>query len=308
MNEFIGAGGWDYFDVPGADRLAAYATAFPFVEVNATFYMWPDPPSATAWRKRVPAGFQFAIRTHRELTHLHRLRATPGARSSLARTAKLAKRLRAIAIVAETPASVVPDAREFTDLLATVDLPCPVALEARHFRDRELPAPLAAAMEDNDVADAVDFSRQSSRTESTIAYGRLFGLGDGNRWEFTTDELAVIRERGDTMGASRVAYAFHGVRMYKDAGRFLTYVRTGKAPPATRHRGLRSLEEVLSADARFPAGRGDLIREHGFRVVDGLEGGESHARDLLLDLPAGPFRSATEVAQRLTNEALARAR
>src|SRR2546426_8148856 len=30
----IGAGGWDYFNIPNGDRLKAYSSAYDFVEVN----------------------------------------------------------------------------------------------------------------------------------------------------------------------------------------------------------------------------------------------------------------------------------
>ena len=299
VDRLIGAGGWAYFEVPADDRLAAYARAFPFVEVNSTFYAHPDLRTVASWRRRVPASFRFAVRAHRDVSHRFRLRPTPAARASFARTAKIAERLFAVAIVLETPESVRPEPQDVHDLLAAVDLPCPVALEARAFWNRPLPSPLAVVMESDDIADAVDFSRQRPRTASTLAYGRLFGAGDGNRWEFSADELAAIKERGEATGAKRVAYTFHGVRMYKDAGRFLTFVRTGKAPPSTRHRGVKSLQEILEADARFPATKADLVREHGFRVVDTENGRDAHAVALLARLPLRRFVSAAEVAASL---------
>ena len=214
MERLIGAGGWGYFDVPAKDRLAAYATAFSFVEVNSTYYEWPDPRTVQAWRRRVPPSFQFAVRAHRDLTHRFQLRPIPAARTSFARTAKMAEQLRAVAIVLETPFSVRPSAQDLKDILGGAETRCAVALEARAFSNRSLPTALAAAMESHDVADALDFSRQSPRTTSSLGYGRLFGAGDGNRWEFTAQELATIKQRGDAAGAARVAYTFHGVRMY----------------------------------------------------------------------------------------------
>ena len=294
----MGAGGWAYFDVPGEDALRAYARAFPFVEVNATFYEWPDPRTVSRWRRRVPPGFRFSVRAHRDLTHRHRFVATPEARSCFARTAKIADRLDALAIVLETPDAVRPEAEQLRELLSTARLPCPVALEARAYCGRPLPRSLAAAMEEHDVADAVDLSRQSPRTESALAYARLFGPEQGNRWEFTADELTAIGERGDSVGTKRIAYAFHGVRMYKDAGRFLTYVRTGRVPPATRHAGLRSLEEILAEDAHFPATATDLVREHGFRVV-ALPDREIHARELLGRLPPDRYDAPAAVTEAL---------
>lgn len=298
MEPLVGAGGWAYFNLPGRDALAAYARAFPFVEVNATFYEWPSPQRVASWRRRVPATFRFAVRPHRELTHRYRLRPTPAARASLARTAKIAERLGAFAVVLETPETGRPDPRDLADLLASVELPCPVGLEARAHAAK-LPARLAAVMEANDVADIVDLSRQSPRTQASIAYGRMFGLGEGNRWEFTDDELAAIRQRGESTGATRAAYTFHGVRMYKDAGRFLTYVRTGNFPKATRHTGVASLEEVLGEAVEFPVTKDELVRDHGWRVIDVAADRRAHASELLAALPPGSYASPAEVARSL---------
>jgi hypothetical protein len=165
-----------------------------------------------------------------------------------------------------------------------------VAFEARAYSGRDLPPALAAAMEDLDIADAVDFSRQEPRTESTITYGRLFGPGEGNRWEFTDDELLEAQVRAESRKGDHVLYAFHGVRMYKDAGRFLTYVRSGKFPRATRAVGVASLDEVLTEAGEFPATKDDLLRDQGWRVIDLAEDRRAHASELLERLPAGRYQ------------------
>ncbi len=302
MDRLIGTGGWAYFQVPGPDPLRAYARAFSFVEVNSTFYEHPDPRTVAAWRRRVPPSFRFALRAHRGLTHLGRLRATPNARTSLARTARLAERLRAVAIVLETPAGLPigrVESEGLRDLLTATTLPCPVGLEARAYAGRNLPRFLAVAMEDLGVVDIVDFSRQPPRTEAPLVYGRLFGPGEGNRWEFTDKELLAAQDRAEGSGGRRVVYTFHGVRMYKDAGRFLTYVRMGKFPRATRSTGLRSLEEVLNEDARFPATQEELVGEHGWRVIDLTDDDRVHATALLDRLPPGRYGSAEAVTASL---------
>src|SRR5262249_36171995 len=63
----VGAGGWAYFHVPDQESLSAYASVFNFVEVNGTFYEYPDPRAVSRWRARVPKGFEFAVRSHQDL-------------------------------------------------------------------------------------------------------------------------------------------------------------------------------------------------------------------------------------------------
>ena len=98
-----------------------------------------------------------------------------------------------------------------------------------------------------------------------------------------------------------MVFAFHGVRMYKDAARFLTFERTGSFPRATRSVGLDSLREVLrDANASFPTTGASLLADHGWRVIDLEASRNAHAATLLRRLPPrGTFRSASEVLSTL---------
>jgi uncharacterized protein YecE (DUF72 family) len=50
-------------------RLRYYATEFPIVEVDSTFYAPPNERVAQAWVDRTPKGFVFDVKSHRLLTH-----------------------------------------------------------------------------------------------------------------------------------------------------------------------------------------------------------------------------------------------
>ena len=81
MSEYrIGAGGWGYFDIPGADPLKVYSKAFDFVEVNSTFYNIPSLKTVDSWARRVPETFTFSVKCHRDLTHKYLLSPTKGGR------------------------------------------------------------------------------------------------------------------------------------------------------------------------------------------------------------------------------------
>ncbi len=61
--------------------LPEYARSFDTVELNATFYRLPTPEAVDRWRSLVPAGFTFAVKGSRYLTHMKRLLDTgPGLR------------------------------------------------------------------------------------------------------------------------------------------------------------------------------------------------------------------------------------
>lgn len=52
-----------------ADRLAHYASQFPIVEVDATYYALPSERNARLWVERTPTGFLFNIKAFGLFTH-----------------------------------------------------------------------------------------------------------------------------------------------------------------------------------------------------------------------------------------------
>jgi hypothetical protein len=147
------------------------------------------------------------------------------------------------------------------------------------------------------ILDIVDLSQTKARVADESVYTRLFGPGPHNVYEFDDDELRAIDRAGQD--AVRAAFTFHGVRMYKDAARFLTFKRTGAFPAATARRGLASLEAVLRPDARFPTTKDDLVHEHGWKVFDLDEHVRAHAGGVLASLPDRTFERLDDVIREL---------
>jgi uncharacterized protein YecE (DUF72 family) len=80
---YVGTSGWQYRDwkellypkgLPQRAWLAAYATAFPTVEVNNSFYQLPKEETFDRWSESTPPGFLFAVKASRYITHIRRLR------------------------------------------------------------------------------------------------------------------------------------------------------------------------------------------------------------------------------------------
>jgi len=61
-------------DLPSAKMLAYYAERFPAVEVNYTFYRMPTAKVVSAWAAATPAGFRFALKAPKRITHIAKLR------------------------------------------------------------------------------------------------------------------------------------------------------------------------------------------------------------------------------------------
>ena|SRR5215211_363088 len=79
----IGCSGWNYDDWRGrlypeglgkAKWLRRYAEEFETVEVNSTFYRLASRDAVARWVEETPAGFVFAAKASRYLTHYRRLR------------------------------------------------------------------------------------------------------------------------------------------------------------------------------------------------------------------------------------------
>lgn len=82
MDVWIGTSGYSYPDwvggfyppgTPTTHMLPYYATHFPLVELNFTFYRLPTPSDLSKLARRVPASFQFTVKLHQSLSHEHDL-------------------------------------------------------------------------------------------------------------------------------------------------------------------------------------------------------------------------------------------
>jgi uncharacterized protein YecE (DUF72 family) len=79
----IGTSGWHYdhwrgvfysVDLVPSDFLYFYAGRFGTVEINNSFYQLPRPDTFVLWRDTVPAGFVFAVKASRFITHMKKLK------------------------------------------------------------------------------------------------------------------------------------------------------------------------------------------------------------------------------------------
>jgi len=303
VDVWIGAGGWGYFRGPTGNSLGDYARGFRFVEVNSTFYRHPPPLSVRRWRRSVPADFHFAVKGHRSITHTARFRAANAAMASIAKDAAIVRALASDILVLETPPAVQfgpPETAALKEFAAALGGGIRIALEARAYDGKPLPKALASTLFDVGGIDVVDLSKGvTPRVESDVMYTRLFGQGDHNVWEFSDNELRDIDASATSTGSNRMVFAFHGVRMYKDAARFVEFRSTGSFSPATRGQGTVALTEVLAPDVRFPATRAQLLRDHGWKVIAAGGGRNVHASELLARLPERTFRSLPETLDAL---------
>lgn len=79
----VGTSGWNYphwrehfypRGLPERDWLGYYARRFDTVEINYSFYRWPERESFEKWSRETPEGFVFAVKASRYLTHRKKLK------------------------------------------------------------------------------------------------------------------------------------------------------------------------------------------------------------------------------------------
>ena len=92
MNVFIGCSGYSYKDwkgdfypgdLPQDDWLSFYAEQFNTVEINNTFYKFPEREILEKWMDDTPDDFYFSIKAHRFFTHLKKFNVDKSFREKL---------------------------------------------------------------------------------------------------------------------------------------------------------------------------------------------------------------------------------
>lgn len=82
MTVHIGTSGWSYHHwqhvlypegTPPYRRLGHYTHEFRSVELNSSFYRWPNEAAFKSWRKRLPENFVMSVKAPRGLTHAKEL-------------------------------------------------------------------------------------------------------------------------------------------------------------------------------------------------------------------------------------------
>lgn len=83
MAVWVGTSGYNYPEwrgtfypekFPTGEMLPYYAERFSTVEINYTFYRMPNAKTIASWKNETPAGFCFALKVSRRITHDARLK------------------------------------------------------------------------------------------------------------------------------------------------------------------------------------------------------------------------------------------
>jgi len=302
-NYLIGTGGWAYFRVPGLPSLVAYSRLFDFVEVNSTFYQIPSLRTVETWRRRVQPEFEFSVRCNRIVTHKHQFQPSREAYNTFDKMITICKTLRAEILHMQTPPTFKPNADNanlLDSFIASVDPKgVRLALEVRG-ANQTLSSDFVKVMQGHNMIHSIDLSKDEEPAyKSDTLYSRLFGKGTHNIYQPTDQELRKIDDSASAKDYKKVIVSFHFISMYKDAARLKTYKETGRFPMATKSTGLKSLEEVLRKDAKFPTNKPQLIQNQGWKLIDITEQERVRASDILQKIPEKTYNNLDDLIQTL---------
>jgi uncharacterized protein YecE (DUF72 family) len=173
----IGCSGWNYDDWRGLlypeglgkpRWLGRYAEVFDTVEVNSTFYRLASRDAVARWAEQTPAGFLFAAKASRYLTHIRRLRAIgEGVERYYERIEPLVRVNKLGPVVWQLPATFRRDDQVLAGALSTL----PAGRHCFEFRHESwFTAPVYRLLSEHDAA---------------------LVIGDHPRWPFQARELTA---------------------------------------------------------------------------------------------------------------------
>lgn len=159
-------------DLKDAGMLAFYATRFPAVEINNTFYRLPKESVLANWAAQVPDGFSFTIKASQRITHFARLRPESAELVEYLCTATSVMGDRLGAILFQLPPNMKKELERLKAFMGRLPKGRRFAIEFRH--DSWFEDDVVRALREHDVAmvgiEQADFS---SPVHATASWGYL---------------------------------------------------------------------------------------------------------------------------------------
>ena len=195
---YIGTSGWSYKswektfypkDVPVSRHFNFYATQFPTVEINLTFYRLPTEEMVEGWRDKAPEGFLYAVKGSRFITHMKKLTNLDGSLDKFFDRIKPLKKRTAV-ILWQLPRFLKHDLHRLEEFLKLLPGSYHHAVEFRH--PSWIASGVFALLRQYD-ATHVSLSSQAMpmnlEVTSDLVYIRFHGLEGGVAHDYTRKEL-----------------------------------------------------------------------------------------------------------------------
>ena len=214
---YIGTSGWVYKEwandfyrgLKPKEHFGFYATQFPSVEINATFYRLPTKEMVNSWRRKAPEGFIFSVKGSRLITHMKRL-------NNLGHTlSNFLRRIRPVheklgPLLWQLPPNFKPDHTRLEKFLRRLPAELSHAVEFRH-PDWFSPETNAVLQKYKVALVSMSSLRMPMNFSVTadFIYIRFHGLAGGPRHDYTKKELIPWAEHIEEQAAAgKNVYAY----------------------------------------------------------------------------------------------------
>jgi len=256
---YIGTSGWSYkcwesefypADLAHKKHFAFYATHFPTVEINLTFYRLPTLKAVEGWRDNAPPGFVYAVKGSRFITHMKKLANLNGALDRFFEHIEPLRRKIGV-ILWQLPPLLKNDVPRLSAFLKLLPDHYRYAVEFRHAS--WLVEPVFQLLRNHEVAHVSVSSfgmPMNLKVTSDVVYIRFHGLSGGASHDYTRAELkpwAAFIRRQHASGKLVFAYFNNDANVRAPANARLLMEMTCAAragPVAHEYRGQRGVAKM----------------------------------------------------------------
>ena len=237
MEVKVGCCGWGFFrprlyfgdgwKSSYASILQAYASRFPLVEVNSSFYRIPQQKTAARWLEEARAAdseFEFTVKAFRGITHESKFSG---------KSLKMFEDVKRICKALEVKALLFQTAASFGPTAGNAEAMGKFFLKAKRGKLlfvweprgewQKKPSEIREICEEFDLVECVDPLRNElAANDGETAYFRLHGFGKPMmyNYRFSDAELRRVKKVVGECKAKKAYVMFNNTYMYDDAERF----------------------------------------------------------------------------------------
>jgi len=284
--------------------MSKYYDSFNLVELNRTFYGYPQMSTVTKWREKAPSSFEFTVKAHQEISHTYKFEIKPSIKA-FGQMLQICKTLKTRILLIQTPASFRADklskAIEFFRRVERENLNIVWETRGPLWNESENRAALKKALKRVDVPHVVDPFKSSPAYISGIAYFRLHGMGKQlYYYQYSNEELTMLHKLVEPFErrGKEVYVLFNNLAMLDDATRFMHYLRSGSFPSLTGTVGLDSVRAIIEKTV-YPTTTTTLSKRLGWRLVELENGKQTPLDQLIKKIPSKLYLSAEQVLREM---------
>jgi uncharacterized protein YecE (DUF72 family) len=251
-----------------------YFESFSLVELNSTFYHYPQVKTVEGWRVKAPGDFEFSVKAHQDISYKARLKTGELSVQAFDRMRQVCRTLNSRMLLIQTPGSFRPDKLADAEVFfkATNREGLCLIWETRGpaWEGPENRRKLEHVLKNLDVTHVTDPFRIMPVYTSNTAYFRLHGSGKQMYYyQYSDEELRRLKEivRLYEDKAKEVYILFNNLAMFEDGIRFKKYLSEGAFQRISSSTALATIKSVLEK-IRYPVSKSVLIEKLGWRLLD----------------------------------------